>query len=68
MVSRKQSYPQLTVVLAEIEFVHDTRSVVRKIPKHLTISALKGIVGILFPIKPFKISLEIALNDAAGIM
>ncbi|RPB28447.1 RNI-like protein [Terfezia boudieri ATCC MYA-4762] len=52
--------------LINIEFVHNNQSVVRKIPKHLTVSALKGIVGILFPVRPLRVTLEILLDNANG--
>lgn len=38
------------------------------IPKKITVSALKGIVGILFSVKPLKVILEIVNDDARGIM
>ncbi|KAF8458977.1 hypothetical protein BGX38DRAFT_1084780 [Terfezia claveryi] len=50
--------------LINIEFVHKNQSVVRKIPKHLTVSALKGVVGILFPVRPLRVTLEILLDNA----
>ena len=64
------TYPKLTFIFypADIEFIHDTHSVIKKIPKKITVSALKGIVGILFSVKPLNVVLEIVTDDARGVM
>lgn len=58
-------YPELTSTSfgTDVEFDYNDQSITKKVPKHLTVSALKGIAGILFSIKPFKTTLHIALNE-----
>ncbi|KAF8476238.1 hypothetical protein BDZ91DRAFT_844867 [Kalaharituber pfeilii] len=53
--------------LIEIEFKHNMKTIAKKIPKSITISALRGFVGILFGVKPLKVELELAHDDSHGV-